>query len=99
MHKKDIVLGFLMGLLGTAIGIVLYSIFIGLNLGMTMSEIIDYACSSQFIGKKTSIGALVNLPLFYFFLNKNKEKIAQGILTAISVIAVIFIVFWILSFF
>ena len=38
------------------------------------------------------IGILLNLPVFYYFLNKKKEDYSKGVLIAIVLVALIFII-------
>jgi hypothetical protein len=92
MHRKQILIGFFFGLVSAIVGILLFDIAIGLYNGISISEVFDRSLSTKFLGKRVSIGALVNLPVFYFFLNKKKENHARGVLMATVMIAVIFIV-------
>lgn len=92
MHKKQILIGFITGIIAALIGILIFDIIIGLYNGNTLSEIFERSLKTQFLGKRVSIGALINLPVFYFFLNKKKEYHARGVLIATIMIAVIFIV-------
>lgn len=90
MNKKDVLLGFIIGLLTTIVGITLFTIFTGLQVGLSTDHILDKITSTAVLGKRASIGILLNLPVFYLFLNKRKEDIAKGILAAIIVVALIF---------
>jgi len=91
MRRKDIIIGFIIGLLVSIIGIILFTAFIGMKLNLTFDEIIDQGLSTKMLGKRASIGALLNLPVFYFFLSKKKDKIAQGILMSLLIVALVFI--------
>ena len=91
MNKKAIILGFLIGVLTTFIGISIYTIIIGLKLDLSFQDIINRILSTNVLGKRASIGVLLNLPVFYYFLNKKKEDYAKGILIAIVLVALIFI--------
>ncbi len=92
MNKKAIIIGFVIGLATTFVGVSLYTVFIGIKLDLTANEIINKILSSSVLGKRASIGVLLNLPVFYYFLNKKKEDFAKGVLMAIVLVAVIFIV-------
>jgi len=92
MNKKTITIGFVIGLLTTFIGISIYTLIIGLKLDLSTQEIINKILSTSVLGKRASIGVLLNLPVFYYFLNKKKENYAKGILMAIVIVAIIFIV-------
>ena len=91
MNKKAIIFGFLIGIVTTFIGISIYTFFIGLKLDLSFQEIINRILSTSVLGKRASIGVLFNLPVFYYFLNKKKEDFAKGILIAIVLVALIFI--------
>ena len=92
MNKKAIIIGFILGLLTTFIGISIYTLIIGLQLDLSSQVIINKILSTSVLGKRASIGVLLNLPLFYYFLNKKIEDYAKGVLLAIIIIAIIFIV-------
>lgn len=92
MNKKTILIGFIIGLITTFIGISLYTFFIGISLDSSMSNISEKILSTSVLGKRASIGVLLNIPVFYLFLNKKKEDHAKGILIAIVLVAIIFIV-------
>ncbi|WP_299885452.1 hypothetical protein [uncultured Lacinutrix sp.] len=92
MNKKAIIIGFVIGLITTFIGISIYTLFIGIKLDISMSEIANKIVSTSVLGKRASIGVLLNLPVFYYFLNKKKEDYAKGVLIAIVIIAIIFII-------
>jgi len=75
----------------STIGLTLFTIFIGMKLNLTFDELVDQGLSTQMLGKRASIGALLNLPVFYFFLSKKKDRIAQGILISLLIVAFVFI--------
>lgn len=90
MNKKAIAIGLVIGLITTFIGITIYTVFIGLKLHLSTSDIINKILSTSVLGKRASIGVLLNLPVFYYFLNKKKENHAKGVLIAIVLVALIF---------
>ncbi len=92
MIKKDVIIGFIVGLLGAITGIALFAVINGIYNNLSIQEAMDQAWSTDFLGKRASLGALVNLPLFYLFLNKKKDDRARGVLMATIMIAIIFIV-------
>ena len=91
MTKKAVIIGFLIGVITTFIGISIYTIIIGLTLDLTSQEIINRILSSGVLGKRASIGVLLNIPVFYYFINKKKEEHAKGVIIAIVLVALIFI--------
>ncbi|MDO1501521.1 hypothetical protein Q2T40_15405 [Winogradskyella maritima] len=92
MRKKDVIFGFLIGLASAGIGILLYDIILGLINGDSISTSFSRTWSTKFLGKRASVGALINLPVFYLFLNRKNEDYAKGVLMATMLIAVIFII-------
>ena len=91
MIRKQVIIGFFIGLVAAILGIVVFDIIIGHFNQLTISESLERSLSTRFLGKRASIGALINLPIFFLFLNKKKENHARGILMATVMIAVIFI--------
>lgn len=91
MTKKAIIIGFVIGLITTFIGITIYTIIIGLNLDLSFQDITNKIFSTRVLGKRASIGVLLNLPVFYYFLNQKKEDHAKGVLIAIVLVALVFI--------
>lgn len=91
MINKSLIIGLVIGLITTFIGITAYTIFIGLQLDLNTNDIINKITSTSVLGKRASIGVLLNIPIFYIFLNKKKEEHAKGILIAIILVAIIFI--------
>ncbi len=81
--------GIIAGLLWTSFGVLIL-------LFIFSDASIDYSLSSLYrqnkLGGLISIAALINLPVFFIALRKNKFSFAAG-LVAISLILVIFIAF------
>lgn len=86
MAKKDIILGFLLGLVATVIGTFL---FIELGTEHHFFEGIIKMKSNGFLNKLIALGAICNLPLFYFFIRKEQDNRAKGILIQVVVLTVI----------
>lgn len=91
-HKKEIIIGFFIGIIAVLIGIFLFDLGIGLYKGSSFSRIIDRSFSTTLLDKRASIGVLINLPIFYLFLNKKKENIAKGVLLATILIGILFLI-------
>jgi len=91
MNKKAVFIGFIIGLITTLVGISIYTIFIGLKLNLPTQDITNKLLSTSVIGKRASIGVLLNIPVFYYFLHYKKEDYAKGLLIAIVLVALIFI--------
>ena len=90
MDKKEILIGSLVGVTANFIGLVLVGFLMAKFSGRSdgVYEVLQAAGSENFIGKLISLGAILNLICFFFFLRKNQETKAAGVLTATVLIAV-----------
>lgn len=90
MDKKEILIGSLVGVAANFIGLVLVGFIMAKFYGRSdgVYEVLQAAGSENFIGKLISLGAILNLICFFFFLRKNQEARAAGVLTATVLIAV-----------
>ncbi|GGI56693.1 hypothetical protein [Winogradskyella haliclonae] len=91
-HKKDIIIGFFVGIIAVLIGIFFFDICIGIYKGSSFNRIINRSFSTTLLDKRASIGVLINLPIFYLFLNKKKEDIAKGVLLATILVGILFLI-------
>jgi len=92
MNKKAIITGFLTGLAVTFIGITFYMLYLNISLGLESKEIAQKIVSFSSIKNYAGIGILLNLPVFYYFLSKKREDHAKGLILAIIIVAIIFLV-------
>ena len=90
MDKKEILIGSLVGVVANFIGLVLVGFLMAKFYRPSdgVYEILYAASYENFIGKLISLGATLNLICFFFFLRKNQEARAAGVLTATVLIAV-----------
>ena len=79
--------GILTGLLWTSFGVILLVFFLS---DSSLEDSIFYLYKQKLLGGLISIAALINLPLFFIALRKNKVPFAAGIV-AISILTVLFI--------
>jgi hypothetical protein len=89
--KKEILIGFLVGLIANAIGLYLAATFLG-N-GDDFTTVIKAAAAEDFLGKLISLGAVLNLLAFFVFIKKKQDYRARGVLLATVIIAVLTFVF------
>lgn len=92
MNKKVIVIGFVIGLLTTFIGVTIYTLYIHIKFDLSFQDITSKIVSINTIGKRAGIGVLLNLPVFYYFLHQKKEDYSKGVLIAIVLVTLIFII-------
>ncbi|WGD33591.1 hypothetical protein [Olleya sp. YS] len=88
-NKKNVIIGFILGIISTCIGVILYIVLFS---KFGIEETIKQALQFKFVGKLVSLGALLNLGLFFLFLNKKQDNKAKGVLIATLIIGLIFII-------
>ncbi|MDT0294161.1 hypothetical protein ACFQ3R_07400 [Mesonia ostreae] len=77
MIKKEILIGFLVGILATSAGIFLYAT---LFLGDDLVESLKIAQANDRLGSVIALGALLNFLPFFVFLKKDKIYRARGVI-------------------
>ena len=87
MIKKELFLGLLVGLIANALGIFFAVSF--LSGGDDFFTVINAAIAEGFIGKLVSLGAVLNLIVFFLFLKRNQDYRARGVLLATVLVALI----------
>ncbi len=80
MNKKDILIGFGVGLIATVFGLVFAIQIFGTS--EDWGIVIEEAITEGFLTKLMSIGALLNLGAFFLFIKKNQDQRAKGVLIA-----------------
>ena len=87
MIKKDIIIGFFIGIIANAIGVFIAATLLG-N-GDDFNTVVNAAIAEGFIGKLVSLGAVLNLIAFFVFIKKKQDYRARGVLLATVLIAVL----------
>jgi len=90
MIKKNILIGFIVGLLLNGLGfIICIFIFTALNNQTSnFSETLSSAIANDSIGSLIVLGALPNLAIFFAFIKKNMIYKARGVLLATLIAAI-----------
>ncbi|WP_439152601.1 hypothetical protein [Winogradskyella sp.] len=78
--KKEIISGFIVGIIATAFGLVFAIQIFGKS--DDWSAVLRQAVAEGFLTKLMSIGALLNLGAFFLFLKKKQDHRAKGVLIA-----------------
>ena len=79
MHKKDLLIGFVVGIIANTIGTLLYIlIFSDLGIQATFQAAIEQG----HIGSLLALGAILNLVTFFLFLRIRRDNRAKGVLIA-----------------
>jgi Mg/Co/Ni transporter MgtE len=79
MIKKEIFIGFIIGILANSIGILLYILLFS-DLGI--EETIGEAIEGDFFGILIAAGAILNFVPFFLFIKKDRIYRARGVLMA-----------------
>ncbi len=84
--NKNIIIGIIIGVLCSIIGLVITLLLLGQ--GSTLNESLDIAFNRGIFTKLMILGALVNLATFFFFIYKDNNDRAQGVLIATIGVAI-----------
>ena len=85
-RKKEILIGFVVGLIANILGTLLYILLFS-EFGIT--ETIEIAIEQEHIGSLLALGALLNLMAFFGFLKLKRDQRAKGVLMATLLTALI----------
>ncbi len=86
MIKKYVLIGFLIGLIANAAGILFYIILFS---DMGLEAILQHALKNDYLGKIIVLGAILNFLPFFVFLKKNQMYSARGVLLATILMAIV----------
>ncbi|MCB0475669.1 MAG: hypothetical protein KDC69_08330 [Flavobacteriaceae bacterium] len=84
LMRKEIILGFIIGLVATACGFYLYVEFV---LSGTFSEAMQIIDEKSLYGKILGLAAIPNLLIFFLFIKKRQDYRARGVLMATFFVA------------
>lgn len=86
MIKKEILIGFLVGLIANGIGLIVAALLLGNgNISTTLKQSFDEGV----FGKLVTIGAILNLAVFFIFIKKKQDYRARGVLLATILVAIL----------
>lgn len=90
MIKKEIIIGFITGLIANSIGFAIcVFIFSAISPQVsTFTETIEASLKNDSFGSLIALGAILNLIIFFLFLKQNKPYRARGVLLATLIAAV-----------
>lgn len=90
MDKKSIITGLLFGIVSNTLGLFIVGFSTAKIAGRSEStlQVLEAAVSENFLGKLISLGAIINLICFFYFIRKQKDGHSAGILIATILIAV-----------
>jgi hypothetical protein len=85
MKNKELIIGIIIGLLASAIGLLITLLIFGK--GNSMGDSLDIATRNGVLTKLVSMGAILNLGAFFLFLKQQKDVRARGVLIATVIVA------------
>ena len=90
MNKKGIFQGLVVGLIANIIGLVTAAIVLSKFSGRSdgIFTVLETAQSENFLGKLISLGAILNLLSFFYFIRKRQDSRAAGVLIVTILIAI-----------
>lgn len=85
MKKTDLILGFIIGIITALVGTFLFLI------SFTDYSINDIQLIKQqgILGKVITIGAILNLIIFFILLQKKEELMARGVILSMIILTII----------
>ena len=90
MSKKEILVGIFTGFLANIAGAIITVIVLFQEIKISnILKIISDSISDNFITKLISLGAVMNLIVFFVFLRNDYEEKARGVLVATFIIAIL----------
>lgn len=87
MIKKEVFIGFIVGIIANSIGLII-AIFIFGN-GASIETSIKQSIADDFFGKLVSIGAILNLIAFFAFIKMKRDYRARGVILATILVAIL----------
>lgn len=79
MNKKEIIIGFLVGIIANTIGTLAYIVLFS---DLSITETFIAAIEQEHIGSLLALGAILNLVAFFGFLKLRRDQRAKGVLIA-----------------
>ncbi len=90
MNKKEILVGIFSGFLANIAGAIISVIILFQEIKISnILKILSDSISDNFITKLISLGAVMNLIVFFVFLRYDYEEKARGVLIATFIIAIL----------
>ena len=86
MIKKEVIIGFLVGIIANTVGTLLYIILFS-DLGII--DTFKAAVAQEHIGSLLALGAILNLIAFFGFLRLRRDHRARGVMIATFLTALI----------
>jgi len=90
LNKKELLVGLFSGFLANTVGAILTVVLLFKEVKISnISKIISDSISDNYIPKLISLGAIINLFVFFVFLKYNYDERARGVLVATFIMAIL----------
>lgn len=86
-NKKEVLLGVIYGFVSSLIGLILAILILSEN--SSIIESLKNSYYENFLGKLISLGAILNVVVFFVFIKKNQDQRAKGILLITIFLAIL----------
>ncbi len=86
MNKKEVLIGFVVGIIANTIGTLLYILLFS---KLSIVETFKAAVAQEHIGSLLALGAILNLVAFFGFLRLKRDYRARGVMIATILTAMI----------
>ena len=86
-NKKEVLLGVIYGIISSLIGLILAILILSEN--NSIIESLKNSYYENFLGKLISLGAILNVIVFFVFIKKNQDQRAKGILLLTIFLAIL----------
>jgi|TARA_B100000767_G_scaffold92544_1_gene88970 uncharacterized membrane protein SpoIIM required for sporulation len=86
-NKKEVLLGVIYGIISSLIGLILAILILSEN--SSIIESLKNSYYENFLGKLISLGAILNVIVFFVFIKKNQDQRAKGILLLTIFLAIL----------
>ena len=86
-NKKEVLLGVIYGVISSFIGLIIAILILSEN--SSIIESLKNSYYENFLGKLISLGAILNVTVFFVFIKKNQDQRAKGILLSTIFLAIL----------
>ena len=90
MIKKEIAIGFIVGIIANTLGLLTYILLFS---KLSIKTTLQIAYEQDYLGSIIAIGALLNLVAFFGFLKLKRDYRARGVLLATLLAAILIVIF------
>ncbi len=85
MKKTDLLIGLFIGIVSALLGA---SLFLAFFTNYNLFRDFEAIRAEQILGKVITLGAILNIIIFFILLKKNKELMARGVVLSTIVLAI-----------